>query len=123
MPIIRIIYIIIGSISLLLGIIGIFLPLVPTTPFLLLSALLYYKSSPKCYNWLISQPHLGKYIRNYREKKIIPRRVKITTLSFMWISMLYCAIFLLDNIVFQIGLVVIAIAVTIHILSYKSESN
>ena len=121
MIIIRIIYIILGTISLVLGIIGIFLPLLPTTPLLLLSAFLYYRSSPKCYTWLISQPHLGKYIKNYREKKIIPRRVKILSISFMWISMLYCAIFLLDNILLRIGLMVVAVAVTIHILSHKSK--
>ena len=61
--------IILGSISLALGILGIFLPLLPTTPFLLLTAALYFKGSPRLYNWLLNHRHFGPYIRNFRENK------------------------------------------------------
>lgn len=61
-------FIILGSLSLALGIIGMFLPLLPTTPFLLLTAALYIKSSPRLYDWLISHRILGEYIRNFRRK-------------------------------------------------------
>ena len=64
-------YIALGTLSLALGILGIFLPLLPTTPFLLLTAALYFKSSPRLYNWLLNQKHLGPYIRNFRENKAI----------------------------------------------------
>ncbi|MCD8261763.1 MAG: YbaN family protein [Bacteroides sp.] len=86
----RILFIILGSISLALGIIGIFLPLLPTTPFLLLTAALYCKSSPRLYNWLLNQKHLGPYIRNFRKHKAIPLRAKILSVSLMWATMLYC---------------------------------
>lgn len=65
-------YIALGTLSLALGILGIFLPLLPTTPFLLLTAALYFKSSPRLYNWLLNQKHLGPYIRNFRENKSHP---------------------------------------------------
>ena len=65
-------YIALGTLSLALGILGIFLPLLPTTPFLLLTAALYFKSSPRLYNWLLNQKHLGPYIRNFRENNAIP---------------------------------------------------
>ena len=72
-------YILFGTLSLILGIIGIFLPLLPTTPFLLLTAALYVRSSPRLYNWLLHQKYLGNYIRNFRENKAIPLRAKIVS--------------------------------------------
>ncbi|NLO20223.1 MAG: DUF454 domain-containing protein, partial [Ignavibacteria bacterium] len=64
--------IIAGSFSLILGLIGIVIPILPTTPFLLLSAACFFKSSDKLYNKLISSKYLGSYIKNYREKKSVP---------------------------------------------------
>ena len=65
-------YIVLGSISLGLGILGIFLPLLHTTPFLLLTAALYFKGSPRLYNWLLNHRHFGPYISNFRENTTIP---------------------------------------------------
>ena len=81
-------YIVIGTISLALGILGIFLPLLPTTPFLLLTAALYFKGSSRLYNWLLNHRYFGPYIRNYRENKAIPLRAKIVSLVLMWGTML-----------------------------------
>lgn len=64
-----------GVLSLSIGIAGIFLPLVPTTPLLLLAAALFCRSSPKLYGWLLAHPVFGTYIRNYRENKAIPLKV------------------------------------------------
>ena len=64
--------IILGTVSLALGIIGIFLPLLPTTPFLLLTAALYFRGSPRLYQWLLNHKCLGPYIRSFRENKAIP---------------------------------------------------
>lgn len=121
MYIVRTLLIILGTISLALGIVGIFVPILPTTPFLLLTAYLYLKSSPSAYNWLISNKHLGPYILNYQVKKIIPRRVKIYTLALMWISIILCILFWVDILWLRILLLAIAVGVTIHILSFKSE--
>ncbi len=121
MPAIRILFIVLGTISLILGIIGAFLPLLPTTPFLLLTAYLYYKSSPRCYEWLMKQPVLGTYIRNFRENKIIPLRAKIFSITLMWLSILYCVIYLIENIPVRVLLIFISTGVTWHILSFKSK--
>ena len=114
------IYIIIGTISLILGVVGIFLPLLPTTPFLLLTAALYFRASPRLYNWLLSQKHLGPYIRNFREEKAIPLRAKIISITLMWATMLYSISFIVPLMWVRIVLLVIAIGVTYHILSYKT---
>lgn len=76
--------IILGTVSLALGIIGIFLPLLPTTPFLLLTAALYFRGSPRLYQWLLNHKCLGPYIRSFRENKAIPLRAKIISLLLMW---------------------------------------
>lgn len=117
------VYIILGSISLGLGILGVFLPLLPTTPFLLLTAALYFRGSPKLYQWLITHPRLGTYIRNYREEKAIPLRAKIISLTLLWASILYCIFFVTDLLWLRILLGVIMTGVTVHILSFKTLRN
>ncbi len=112
--------IILGSISLALGILGIFLPLLPTTPFLLLTAALYFKGSPRLYNWLLNHRHFGPYIRNFRENKAIPLRAKVISLVLMWGTMLYCIFFLIPLLWVKILLGLIAAGVTYHILSFKT---
>ena len=113
-------YIILGTISLILGIIGIVVPLLPTTPFLLLTAWFYFRGSPRLYNWLLNQKHLGPYIRNFRENKAIPLRAKIVSVSLLWITILFCVIFILPAWWLKITLLLIAIGVTWHILSYNT---
>jgi uncharacterized membrane protein YbaN (DUF454 family) len=121
MSLVRVLCIVLGSVSLVLGIIGAFVPLLPTTPFLLLTAFLYMKGSQRCYDWLMNQPVLGKYIRDYRENKIIPLRAKIMSLTLLWISMSYCIIYAVSLWPVKGLLAVIAAGVTIHILSFKSR--
>lgn len=109
-----------GTITLALGIIGIFLPVLPTTPFLLLSAALYVRSSQRLYDWLMSHRHLGPYIRNFRENKAIPLRVKIVSVSLVWATLLYCAFFVAKEWWMSAMFITIATAVSVHILRYKT---
>jgi len=118
---VRIILIIVGTISLTLGFIGAFLPLLPTTPFVLLSAYLFAQSSPKLHNWLLNNKIFGKYIRDYKENKSIPLRVKIVSLSMLWGSILYSIFLLSGKWYLQILLIAIAVGVSIHILSLKTK--
>ena len=83
----------IGTVSLALGIMGVFLPVLPTTPFLLLSAAMYMRSSHRLYEWLMSHKHLGAYIKNFREHKALPLRVKMVSVTMVWVTLLYCAFF------------------------------
>ena len=112
--------IVIGTISLGLGILGIFLPLLPTTPFQLLTAALYFRGSPRLYQRLLDHRHLGPYIRNYRENKAIPLRAKVISLLLMWGTMLYCIFFLIPLVWVKILMFLIAAGVTYHILSFKT---
>ncbi len=111
-----------GVISLALGIIGIFLPLLPTTPFLLLSTVLFAKSSTTMYNWLLNHMVFGKYIHDYREEKSMLLKIKMTTLVMLWGTILF-SIFEVVNqkLWLQLLLVTIATGVSIHILSLKTK--
>lgn len=116
----RVFLTIIGLISLGLGILGAFLPVLPTTPFLLLAATLFLKSNKGLYDWLMNHPRLGTYIRNFLEYKAIPLRVKIVSVSLVWITLLYCAIEVAEHWAMRALFIIIAIAVSVHILSYKT---
>lgn len=106
--------------SLALGIIGIFLPLLPTTPFLLLTAALYVRSSPRLYNRLLHHKYLGSYIRNFRENKAIPLRAKIISVSLIWITILNCIFFIVPYWWLKAVLLLIAAGTSYHILSFKT---
>ncbi|MBQ7791091.1 MAG: YbaN family protein [Rikenellaceae bacterium] len=119
----KVLLIILGSISLALGVIGIFVPLLPTTPLLLLAAALYFRSSPKLYDWLLNHPRLGTYIRNFREHRAIPLHVKIVSVSLVWLTIGYCIIAVVEPLWLRIALALLATAITIHILSFKTLRN
>ncbi|MBP1663867.1 MAG: hypothetical protein H6Q19_1007 [Bacteroidetes bacterium] len=120
----KIILIILGSISLGLAILGVFLPLLPTTPLLLLSAALYARSSEKLYDWLLNHPVFGEYIRNFREDKAIPLNIKIIAISTLWLFMLYSIFFIVNEKWYlQVLLASIALGVSIYILSFKTKQK
>lgn len=83
----KVILMIVGWLSVTLGVIGIFLPVLPTTPFLLLAAWCFMRTSPRFYNWLISHPKLGKYLVYYLEGKGIPLKAKVYSIVLMAMGM------------------------------------
>lgn len=115
------IYLLIGSVSLVLGVLGIFLPVLPTTPFLLLAAALFFRSSPRAYAWLLNHKYLGVYIRNFREDKSIPLHVKIISLSLLWITAINCAVFIFTHWGLRVLMLAVAVGVTCYILSFKTK--
>lgn len=106
-----------GSFFLILGFIGIFLPLLPTIPFLVLAAACYFRGSERMHKWLISSKWLGSYIKNYQEGKGIPPKAKILSISLLWITIGYSAVFLIHILIVRLIFILIAIGVTTHILS------
>jgi len=121
--IVRFFLIIVGTLFLFLGVIGIILPLLPTTPFLLLAAACYAKSSKRFYRWLLNNRLFGKTIKNYYEGKGVSVKFKIFTISLLWIT-IGITIFLIINILWlKLLLFVIATGVTIHIIFIKSKSS
>jgi len=109
-----------GNFFVALGILGVLFPLLPTTPFFLLAAACYFRSSEKFYNRLMNNRWLGNYIKNYREKKSIPLKIKILTLSFLWLTIGYSVFFVVNIFLLRFILILIAIGVTIHVLSIRT---
>lgn len=113
-----------GTISLGIGILGIILPVLPTTVFFLFTAYCYARSNEKFYNWLLSNRYFGTYIKNFREKKGIPVKAKVTSIIFLWIT-ITISVFLVEYLWLKILLFCIAIGVSIHIWllrTYKEEN-
>jgi uncharacterized membrane protein YbaN (DUF454 family) len=112
-----------GTLCVGLGVLGAFLPLLPTTPFLLLAAFLYAKSSDRLYDWLLNHRILGQYIRDFREEKAIPLRVKIVSVSLLWITIGYSALCVVKPLWVKLLLFAIAVGVSVHILSFKTKKS
>ncbi|UVJ45321.1 YbaN family protein [Pseudomonas sp. LS1212] len=109
----------IGWLSVALGVIGIFLPVLPTTPFLLLAAACFARSSPRFYHWLTSHPRLGPWIAGYLRGQGIPLKGKVYAIGLMWPSIgLSCYLVPLP---WARGLMLTtAVLVTIYILRQKT---
>lgn len=103
----------------MLGAIGIFLPILPTTPFLLLSAFCYLRSSKRMYKWLTENKILGKYIYNYIHNKGMEKSAKIWALVFLW-STLLISIYFMDSLHLRIFLGFVGIGVSVHLLMLKT---
>lgn len=110
-----------GFISVGLGVVGAFLPVLPTVPFLLLASWCFWKSSPRYHSWLENHKQFGPIIRDFRQDKAIPKRIKIRAISLLWLSISATVCFAVKTWWLRVGLLVIAVGVTIHILSFKTK--
>ena len=119
----RIIFISLGFFFIVLGALGVFLPILPTTPFILISAALFVRSSDKFYRWLLSNRIFGKYIKNYRQGKGIPLRIKVFAITLLWVTISLSAFLAVKIIYVRIILLLIAIGVTVHIISIRPISK
>jgi len=113
------IYLILGLLSLVLGAIGLFLPILPTTPFLLLASYFFLKSSKKMHDWLMRHRIFGNYIRNYLEHKAIKKSDRIKSLIFLWLTLIISMI-LSKNIHLILFLSLIGSAVSLHLMLLKT---
>jgi hypothetical protein len=110
-----------GTLSLSLGIVGIVIPLLPTTPFLLLATACYLRGSVTMYNWMLTNRYFGTYLREYREGKGIRQEIKVVTIVLLWVVLGLSAIFVTDNVIVRIALLVVGVGVSIHILTIKQK--
>lgn len=127
---VRTLWLVAGTICVVLGAIGIVLPILPTTPFLLAAAACYYKSSPRMHRWLLNNKWFGEYIRNYTEGKGLPMKTKIAALSLLWITISFSTVFMLHRLLpsqlvlpMQLAMVAIAVIVSIHIVKLPTFKN
>lgn len=116
----RVFFFSLGMTFLGIGAVGIVLPVLPTTPFVIVSALCFSKSSKRFERWISKNRYFGSYIENYKTKKGVPFDVKIKSIIFLWAMLLVSAFVFISNIYLQILLMVIGLGVTAHIWMLKT---
>ena len=109
----RLLWILLGSILVGIGTLGIFVPGLPTTVFMILAAACYIRSSEKLYNWLIKNKIFGKYIKDYREGRGMPKKAKIVTLSmitlFVGLAVIPFSPIAIPNLFVRIAVIIVGI--------------
>ena len=110
----------VGILSVGLAAAGVFLPLLPTTPFLLLAAACFIRSSDRLYWWLTGHKWFGPYIRGYREHKAITTRARVVALLLLWATLGYAAIAVVNALAVRVLLSVVGVGVTLHLVRLKT---
>jgi uncharacterized membrane protein YbaN (DUF454 family) len=117
----RIVLLVVGALSLATGVIGMFIPVLPTTCFLLLAAWCFGRSSPRLHRWMHTNRWFGEYLSDYREGRGIPWRIKVGSLSVMWATIGLSVVFAVSSIWIRAGLLFIATAVTVHVIGLRDS--
>ncbi|TWH76650.1 hypothetical protein LX59_00695 [Azomonas agilis] len=119
-PLVRMVLLGAGWLAIVLGVLGIFLPLLPTTPFLLLAAACFARSSERFYQWLISHPRLGPWFRDYLDGQGIPLKGKVYAIGLMWMS-ISISCWIVPIFWARMGMLLTAMLVTIWIVRQKTR--
>ena len=116
----RVLLIVAGSFCLALGVIGVIVPVLPTTPFLILAALCYARSSERGHRWLMSNRIFGAYLRGYLEGRGLSWRATISALALLWGVLTVTALWAVDSLAVRVVLLAVVGLVTVHILTLKN---
>lgn len=114
-------YLVTGILLVIVGVIGIFLPVLPTTIFLILASACFVKSSPNANEWLRNHKILGAYLNNYENKTGLTLKSKILNIIFLWITISLSAFLLTESLAIKLLLLAIAIGVSIHLIMIKTK--
>ena len=121
-PVRRWVYFSLGAVSLGLGVIGIFVPLWPTTCFLLFAGWCFARSSERAERWLHENRVFGRYLRDYRERGVISPTVRVTSVTTLWAFMGVSAFLLWERLWLVALLALVGAAVTAHLFSLPTAS-
>ena len=117
----KIIFLILGWLCLALGVLGIFLPVLPTTPFALLAAYFFSKSSERLHLWLLRQRHLGPLIKNWENHGVIRPRAKVLATVTMVVLFTYTNLFVPVSLAIKLFINAIAVGVLVFIWTRPSQ--
>lgn len=106
---IKIIFAVLGTLTLIIGIIGIVVPGLPTTPFLLLTAWLYFKSSDKLYQKLIKSKFVGYYILDYQKKGGLTMRTRLSSIGIMWVMIYFSTTYFINHSSIRILVIIVGV--------------
>ena len=118
----RVLLVIAGCVSTALAILGLFLPLLPTVPLLLLAAACFARGSQRCHRWLLEHRHLGPMVRAYQGGRGIPRRAKWTAIGLVWFSISLTVILVAGPVVMKLTLLAIGLGISVYLLRLPTLS-
>ncbi|MFQ5927946.1 MAG: YbaN family protein [Terriglobia bacterium] len=119
-PVSRALLLVVGTIMLGLGIVGIYLPVLPTTPFLLLAAACYVRSSERLFTWLVYHPRFGPPLNSFLKEKAVPLKVKVISLVIAWAILGGLALFVVESTLMKVLLLALGLLKTVFMLSIKT---
>lgn len=119
-PFVRPFFLVIGTFFVGLGVVGMFIPILPTTPFLLLAAACYARSSDRFLHWLLENRWFGAYIRNYREGRGMTRDTKLLILLALWLTLGFSAAFAASTWWLRLLLLAIGVGVSLHVYKLRT---
>lgn len=112
----RLLLITLGLCCIALAVVGIFIPLLPTVPFLLLAAACFARSSESFHSWLLGHPRLGPLLEDYLAGQGMPMQTKVKAIALLWLSISVSVLFLLPLFWVKVFLIAIGLCVTIYLL-------
>jgi uncharacterized membrane protein YbaN (DUF454 family) len=112
-----------GSLCLAIGIVGVVVPVLPTTPFLILAAVCYSRSSNRCYGWLVTNRVFGRYLDDYLHGRGVSWKVKAGALVFLWVVITVTAVLFAQMLWLRLLLFAIAVGVTAHVVMLKGRGR
>jgi len=110
------VYIVVGTIALVIGAIGLFLPVIPTTPLVILAAACYYSGSDRLHAWILSSRWFGETIMNYQEGRGLTRDTKVRAIYLMWATIIISAWFFVSNFFVRVAIIGVAVGVTVYLV-------
>jgi hypothetical protein len=122
-PLLRALFLGIGVLATALGVFGIFLPLLPTVPLLLLAAACFARSSPRHYTWLLEHPRLGPLVSDYRDGNGMPLRAKVWAILLLWTSISLSALLFSSVLPIKLALFAVAVGVTFYLLRLPNRNE
>jgi uncharacterized membrane protein YbaN (DUF454 family) len=112
-----------GTVALVLGLLGIFLPVLPTTPFVLLAAACYARGSRRFYEWLLAQPMFGPIVREWQQHRSIPYRTKLTAVVLMSLTLGTSIVFFVKPIWLKVALGVMGVGLAVWLYRMPSRDR
>lgn len=121
--IVRILWIVSGWLSFAIGVIGIFLPVLPTTPFMIVAAYCFSHGSERCHRWLLSRPRIGPAIKDWEEARVIRKRAKVLATCLLAVSLISTTVLLQPPVLMAGGFVLLFISVVLFLWSFPHERD
>jgi|SRR5690606_24463177 uncharacterized membrane protein YbaN (DUF454 family) len=120
-PVVRALFALLGTVFVAVALVGVVLPVLPTTPFLLLAAACYVRASQRCYRWLLAAPAFGPLVLEWRRYRSIPRRAKLSAVTLLALTLTLSIVFFLEHALARAALALVGLALAVWLYRIPSR--